>query len=263
MLESPDPAYFDPFLDHYQPERQQSVDINGNDNIRKFCSYDITPPNLHGYSEKSAISNKLEIAGLHKDLSKLEAKVKYKRRRAMPAFNTTSKIEPYVMNTGSISTLGPQQYQRLLPDKVTYGRWQLPESTAGKGPSPDLSMKPTPSTFNHYEVVDSKEDNSSELQEKKERNRLSAQKCRKRKKQYIESLESRIIELNKDIEKYKNEIKSLKESKKFSYPMKYTMYKSNSKELMVKLYNGLVNNMEASEMRKLITDINVFLFITY
>jgi len=96
--------------------------------------------------------------------------------------------------------------------------------------------------------------------DKKEKNRVSAQKCRKRKKQYIESLEQKIAELSAELVKCKEEIKSLKEAQSANLIAENNVneYQSKYKELISALKIAVDKNQSDEILKQLIGELNVF-----
>ena len=94
---------------------------------------------------------------------------------------------------------------------------------------------------------------------KKERNRVSAQKCRARKKKYIESLENKIKELQNEIEQYKKENKILKEKQFENFEGKnvFKEYTKMHEELMKDLNKLIIEDRPEKEISELINKIKV------
>ena len=95
--------------------------------------------------------------------------------------------------------------------------------------------------------------------DKKQKNRVSAQKCRMRKKQYIESLEAKIEQLNIELSKCKEEIKLLKESQAANLVSEGNLnaYVNKYNELLVALHNNVVTNQPTGIYQKVLEIINV------
>eukprot|EP00826_Nyctotherus_ovalis_P048492 TRINITY_DN5720_c0_g7_i1.p1 TRINITY_DN5720_c0_g7~~TRINITY_DN5720_c0_g7_i1.p1 ORF type:complete len:380 (-),score=103.80 TRINITY_DN5720_c0_g7_i1:101-1240(-) len=94
--------------------------------------------------------------------------------------------------------------------------------------------------------------------EKKRRNRLSAQKCRERKKEYILSLEAKIESLDTELTRCKKEIRRLKETQSANL-----MAEGNAKEFQAKykkcitaLENALSRDEDEEVLNQLINKLN-------
>eukprot|EP01022_Parablepharisma_sp_SALTPOND_P005298 TRINITY_DN1220_c0_g2_i1.p1 TRINITY_DN1220_c0_g2~~TRINITY_DN1220_c0_g2_i1.p1 ORF type:complete len:367 (+),score=20.81 TRINITY_DN1220_c0_g2_i1:6960-8060(+) len=95
---------------------------------------------------------------------------------------------------------------------------------------------------------------------KKEKNRVSAQKCRMRKKQYVESLESQVQQLKDELAKCKQEIKIMKEKQEQAVlrgEHDPTVYKARHDDLRVKLHKSLVSQQPTPHVQELIQAIDV------
>ena len=93
---------------------------------------------------------------------------------------------------------------------------------------------------------------------KKERNRVSAQKCRMRKKQYIESLEGQVKQLKDELTQCKEELKTLKEKHEHLLLKDDPgHYKTVHIELLNKLHKALSENQPSQCIQDLIRNIDV------
>jgi len=93
--------------------------------------------------------------------------------------------------------------------------------------------------------------------DKREKNRVSAQKCRMRKKQYIESLEAQIAELNEELTRCKEEIKTLKELANLAAESNANKYQAKYKELIAALESSLNIKQNDKTIQQLISELNV------
>lgn len=94
---------------------------------------------------------------------------------------------------------------------------------------------------------------------KKEKNRVSAQKCRFRKKQYIESLELRIKELTLELAKCKDELQTLKNNKAdaTTHQNIFNEYKKKRLTLIKQMEIMLTDNQSEDMLSVLINEVNV------
>jgi len=96
---------------------------------------------------------------------------------------------------------------------------------------------------------------------KKERNRVSAQKCRMRKKQYIESLEGQVNQLKEELLKCKEELKIMKEKHDLAVLKglnETSLFKVKQEELLNKLHYALDANQPSSFIQEILVQYEVF-----
>eukprot|EP00826_Nyctotherus_ovalis_P022306 TRINITY_DN1733_c0_g1_i4.p1 TRINITY_DN1733_c0_g1~~TRINITY_DN1733_c0_g1_i4.p1 ORF type:complete len:172 (+),score=50.65 TRINITY_DN1733_c0_g1_i4:647-1162(+) len=94
---------------------------------------------------------------------------------------------------------------------------------------------------------------------KKEKNRVSAQKCRFRKKQYIESLELRIKELTEELAKCKEELQVLKSNKTDTTTHQdiFNEYKQKRFSSIKQMESMLADSQSEEMLSVLINEVNV------
>jgi len=99
---------------------------------------------------------------------------------------------------------------------------------------------------------------------KKEKNRVSAQKCRLRKKQYIVSLELKIEELTAELEKCKDELQTLKSKKEVTTTQQSLLNEYNNRHMdsIKKLEGMMIENQTEENLCELIKIMNVKLCLT-
>jgi len=99
---------------------------------------------------------------------------------------------------------------------------------------------------------------------KKEKNRVSAQKCRLRKKQYIVSLELRIEELKAELERCKDELQTLKSKNEVTITQQSLLNEYNKRHMdsIKKLESMMLENQTEENLFELIKTMNVELCLT-
>ena len=120
-------------------------------------------------------------------------------------------------------------------------------------PNELTKMYENPNTIKNEKVKDAPEKERKII--KMEKNRVSAKKCRARKKVYIESLEAKVKELNHELEECRKEIQELKENQKSTLSIEYS---KKNEELVKKVKEDLMINKTEIEIEKDIKKLFVF-----
>ncbi len=123
----------------------------------------------------------------------------------------------------------------------------------------------TPSETNKEQEGEEEDDESKSGTKKgkrckKERNRLSAQECRKRKKQYLESLESQVKQLTEELMACKKELKTLKDQKSTAALEEEKIaaeHKRRSEELYARLKHAVQEQNGNAVLQDLVREIEV------
>ena len=165
----------------------------------------------------------------------------------------------------------PPKIQDLHNEKFSYN---MLDSEMGKGninllddiiDHSEINLKRKIETEKPKEVYNAQEGLKKNNQKKKEKNRVSAQKCRIRKKQYIESLEATINELTKELEKCKEELRLVKEmeSENLATDVNAIKHHKNYTNLIMKLKSTIEDSNPKGVIHQLLGEINVILLINY
>lgn len=267
-------ANFDnmPLMDQYlDPNFGEKMSFERNDSLKPFCTYEASAFRSTPRSNKLNISPPSNLPSLGTPIEPIEAmKIasgfvpKIKKDSLVLNSPGTSMIEDmknniniitqtrcYAPNPIVISPVTPEFLQKneyLPAQQPTVEHISLPES-------PSKKSRKSPESPNEEEPQGAMET------DKKEKNRVSAQKCRMRKKQYVESLEAKIAELNDELAKCKEEIKTLKEAQSANLLAESSAneYQIKYKQLMTALENSLSTQQNDNVIHQVIGELNVFI----
>lgn len=265
------------------PSYAEKMSLERNGSYKPFCTYEASAFRSTPGSNKLSISPNSNIGTPVESVSieamKVETGFIPRRKHAAPAFtppepallqSTDSAAEemkssvcrtyqelpqPHYFVSSPPAT--PTEYSKedVLPTNVPPVR-----APANKSPSPESARKKsrkTPESSN--EGNEGSESPQGVNEEKKQKNRVSAQKCRARKKEYIQSLEDKIQSLHAELARCKEEIKSLKEAQSANLMAESNAneYQAKYKEYMAALENALSRDQGEEVLQRLISGLSV------
>lgn len=259
-----------PLMDQcLDPNFGEKMSFERNDNLKPFCTYEASAFKSTPRSNKLSISPPSNLGTPVEPIEamKIASGFAPKIKKDSLVFNSpgTSMIEDMKSNINGITQTHYYAPNPTVIPSITSGFMQRNEYPPVQQPtveripeSPSKKTRKTPESPNEGSM---KED-SQEVAEtdKKEKNRVSAQKCRMRKKQYVESLEAKIAELNEELVKCKEEIKALKEAQSANLLAENSAneYQTKYKQLITTLENSINTQQNENITQQLIGELNVF-----
>jgi hypothetical protein len=140
----------------------------------------------------------------------------------------------------------------------------LPMSQTPVGTSQPMALENISNSHSGVKSNDLDDDVVPKKTIKKEKNRVSAQKCRFRKKQYIESLELRISELTAELQRCKDELQMLKGNKEQAITQQTILQEYNKRhtDSIKQLESMVAENQTEEKLCELIKTMNVKVYLT-
>eukprot|EP00826_Nyctotherus_ovalis_P040361 TRINITY_DN3975_c0_g1_i5.p1 TRINITY_DN3975_c0_g1~~TRINITY_DN3975_c0_g1_i5.p1 ORF type:complete len:495 (-),score=165.75 TRINITY_DN3975_c0_g1_i5:23-1507(-) len=250
----------------------EKMSFEQNDSLKQFCTYEPSAFKSGPRSNKLSISPSSNIGTPIEPVSIEVAKFANgfePRIKKGPTFNSpgTSMIEDMKsemdktyrgqVNTHYFARPSESPVASERPQRNVYP--QLPVAVPNPVPEAVPSARKGKKDTGSSNEASIKEESLGVFEtDKKEKNRVSAQKCRMRKKQYVESLEAQIKELNDELAKCKEEIKTLREAQSASLMAESNAneYQANYKKLVSALEDALATQQADQYVQQLIGELN-------
>jgi hypothetical protein len=265
-----------PVMDNsLDPNFGEKMSFERNDSLKPFCTYEASAFKSTPRSNKLSISPNSNVIGeLGTPVESMKVVTGFvpKSKNNSSMFNSpgTNMIEEmknninglyqqpsshyYIPNPTIVNSVSPEHSQTNV-----FSHTQQPLD-----PIPESSSKKSKQSTESADGKSMKEDSPEAVEtDKKEKNRVSAQKCRKRKKQYVESLELKIKELEEELVKCKEEIKKLKEAQSANLIAESNAneYQAKYKELISALNRAMDARQSDEILKQLIGELNVLYII--